>query len=565
MGAMTSKRVFQAVFAAISTYSAYRFAAAVGALAGGGSFPPGAAVRLRVLGLRGGGPPAAALLATAGLLRDGCRVLDGAGEAPAPVLGFEGAAALGEAPAGANGYFFVTAGGGDGSADPVRWVVESTPNNGSTWLPVGASVWRLASDGTADLFPELAYDTPRPPPPPVQALPVGGGAEVLVDVRPPNSWVLSSATEKLAFALGLGSLVLAGLLGRAGNARALWVGLLLTDLVLNLASVCVVVTGEPWLWREAAKCGLYVVGLAGLAAGALWLERHFIAVFLAYSAAIITGESFSEIALYGREWRRALLGQMASLSVVAGAFAFSAFFFRRRARVRARLMVLADRRRYDALWETVRAGPAAESAVLAIRTEVLLLCSGGPTDATPRQRIPLAGGWRSASSSMALRGGAAVGSLDQLFVQAMCLSPVLISKVQAWALASGGCFPCARVGGSGGSFVRWADAARDSGIPIRWASVKSHHRAIEKIVRVYAQVRHLRRVLSRRATPCCGAPCGGSATALPCLNSCWALSFHVECFAPHHSLELVLQTLALHGALQTILISFKYLDNLHSM
>lgn len=72
--------------------------------------------------------------------------------------------------------------------------------------------------------------------------------------------------------------------------------------------------------------------------------------------------------------------------------------------------------------------------------------------------------------------------------QAMCLDPILLGKVQAWAAASNGCFPA--LGDDG--FVRYQQYDEDKvKASIRWAKIKSVDRAIEKVVRVYAQVRFI--------------------------------------------------------------------------
>jgi hypothetical protein len=500
---MASKRAFQFIFAAVSAFSAYRFTSALGALERRGFFPAGV-VRLRILGLRGGGPPSTATLAVAGLLHDGCRLPSKVGT---DLLWSNGTAVLGDWPA--NGYFFVTA-SGNAAADPVQWVVESSADNGSTWLPVGASVWRLASEGAYDLFPQLAYDSynaSRWNPYAVATATSAEaeldlvdpwaqsevlGVEVRVDARPPLSWLLSSAFKKLAYALAFLSFTLFGIIGLVHRAKTMWVVLLAADLLLILAGSCIIAIEEQWLWREATKGWLYVGGVAALIGGSLWAENQFIAMFLVYSIVIILSESFTEIALYGRLWPQVLRGQATNLSVVAGAFSIFSLCFRHRALARARRLVIADCRSYDAIWKSFRANPATENALLAIRAQVLLLLKNNLkiTETIPHQRAPAAVKWqeiRLIPGSIVLMRGAPVVSLDQLFVQAWCLNPVLLSKVQAWALGSRGCFPCISTS-SAVSFVRYSDAVHEPGLPMRWATVKSTHRAIEKLVRVYGQV-----------------------------------------------------------------------------
>lgn len=81
--------------------------------------------------------------------------------------------------------------------------------------------------------------------------------------------------------------------------------------------------------------------------------------------------------------------------------------------------------------------------------------------------------------------------LGQLYCQATALSPILIKKVQDWAAATGGYFMAAGAG-SPPVFVRWEDVREDefrTGGRVRWASLKSLQRAIEKANRSYGKVR----------------------------------------------------------------------------
>ena len=79
--------------------------------------------------------------------------------------------------------------------------------------------------------------------------------------------------------------------------------------------------------------------------------------------------------------------------------------------------------------------------------------------------------------------GVPVDSLDQLFVQATLLHPILLDKVKDWASRGNGWFPSRRDKG----FVRYR-AESDNHGEIKWAKLKTASRAIEKAVRVYSQV-----------------------------------------------------------------------------
>jgi hypothetical protein len=114
-----------------------------------------------------------------------------------------------------------------------------------------------------------------------------------------------------------------------------------------------------------------------------------------------------------------------------------------------------------------------------------------------------------------------VYSIDQLFFQAITLSPILITKVQGWAAVSDGYFSSAATDAVGGSkncradnsnrgtdanhsnydsvedgdcyagFVRWLDVVDKelhTGGQVHWAKVKSVQRSIEKSTRSYGKV-----------------------------------------------------------------------------
>ena len=80
--------------------------------------------------------------------------------------------------------------------------------------------------------------------------------------------------------------------------------------------------------------------------------------------------------------------------------------------------------------------------------------------------------------------GPLVTSLDQLLAQAAGLQQFLIVKVQQWALASRGCFPCESEGGTL-SFEPWESVYRDPEARkrVQWAALKSPERALEKLLR----------------------------------------------------------------------------------
>jgi hypothetical protein len=220
---------------------------------------------------------------------------------------------------------------------------------------------------------------------------------------------------------------------------------------------------------------------------------------------------------------------------------------------RARHIVLADKVKYDTVWESIIADPT-ERAMIAelgrVAREIITQATERPLQLNRgRASVPAA-----ASSSlegpsgrafsiagrlsMALSRAASVvsvetvgggnpiwahlldcgvegttnamqpvDSMDQLYCQAVALSPLLIAKVQAWAAASNGCFLSAAEYGSfsyanenrncgdpslPAGFVRWEKVREEEmlvGGRVRWARVKSVQRSIEKSTRSYGKVK----------------------------------------------------------------------------
>ncbi len=81
-----------------------------------------------------------------------------------------------------------------------------------------------------------------------------------------------------------------------------------------------------------------------------------------------------------------------------------------------------------------------------------------------------------------------VTSLDQLFFQAWCLSPILLKKTKSWALQCKGCFPFQATDTDSITYQVYREEMEAMGSQIKWAKVKSIHRAVEKAVRAYHQV-----------------------------------------------------------------------------
>ena len=81
-----------------------------------------------------------------------------------------------------------------------------------------------------------------------------------------------------------------------------------------------------------------------------------------------------------------------------------------------------------------------------------------------------------------------LNNLDQLYVQATCLHPVLIRKVRDWASKSRGLFSVSETNGQQ-QWISLVDADVEKINLIKWCKIKTVQRAVEKTVRSYGQVR----------------------------------------------------------------------------
>ncbi len=464
-------------------------------------------VRLRPLHLRGDGgggvpPPATAgaVVGALGLLHNGCRVAEGGGGALLSGGGGTAAFFLGQ-PVVANGYFFATSEGGSVAADPVAWVIDISRDNGTTWLEVGASAWRLSTFGNGlDLFPRLPYPTPAAP----------RGAAVEMDHRQPFQMVIMSIYGGFLWAVFLLSAVAAARAGRAAAVRPLLVAFLLAAGGFLVASAAGLAYTHDW--RGSVEAALFAVAQWALALAIALRECRLVAILCAYSvlygAIIILGDAL----LYEAKWLSILLTVAQSHSAATAIFAAAVFWVRRGVLDRARRLVLADRARYDAVWTEIVAAPCAARALEDLHSTVeQLRARAASARAAARQlnRRALAlltqpGELEQMMDHVLGVSGTVdpanpVRSLDQLYVQATCLHPILMRKVRAWATASRGCFLRA----DGGGYVECAAAAAaDPPMELKFARVKAVARAIEKLVRAYGQVRCVG-----------GAPCACSARA----------------------------------------------------
>ena len=479
LAASTGKRVFHAVYLIIAAFFAYRAYLSYAGQQRNGAFLASAA-RFTALEARGGGPGTAAGVGGFGLLSDGCPVAGGRRpNATHGVVTVDFAR-----PVQANGYYFVTS-DGDPALDPVRWLVEVSAGGGASesWTAVGAGVWEMTSAGTAFPFPGLAYPTPT-----------ARGQTVGVDQG--YTWPLSlqNSIGGPEWAVGLVCCVALWRWNRGGATRPIFLACTLVDLLsVPFAAVGFRVLGD---WRNEAQAWLLLCPQTVLFLGILLFEARIVWVFALYAASIFATSVIIVSVLYGSTLATALLDGLSpgpatgcvllDLVVVA---------FRWRALRRARRLVEVDEERYTHAWALVQQGPDAPSWISDLRDLAAVLsarCQGGAPRQLVRLPPPAAGApaaeargpsrWPAApSDERGAADGAAVRSLDQLYVQALCLNPILRRKVQAWAAAS-----------AGNHVVLRTESAWSPDPPmvqVRFAAIKSVSRAVEKSVRSYAQVR----------------------------------------------------------------------------
>jgi len=513
LAAMASKPIFKLFFVLMSAFTCYSCGIASKALLEDGNFTP-SHVRLQILSTREVNPsgqqkPA---ISAFGLLQDGCPVaisyvgINNTWTISQSEL-FPGAKKI-------NGYFFKPSTNISGPEDPTSWRVESTFDNGSSWVMVGSSVWRLNPAGTPEFYPGI-HNSQR-----------AGGSEMEInvwgiggDMRPPLSWMLNTIGEYATFSLGFAGMAATSLRGRVQYTLGFWVSMLFVDALLYLAANAVILRKEQWLWREAVESWMDIGAQLLLGILTLLDEKRFIRILIMCCALNTISNTASDIVLYGRDWVDVLYARLSTLSGIGFFFGIGVLLFRQQALAQAHALVLDHKRKYDSIWDSIIANPDSKAAIFSICDASISLsnkqdaCSVAPRQrmqktksrlsvvynwasqrSLPRHsqswKMPTFGGlWRVSSAT---RPGSRqelvkVTSLDQLFFQAWCLSPILLKKTKSWALQCKGCFPFQASDTDSITYQVYKEEMEAMGSQIKWAKVKSFHRAIEKAVRAYHQ------------------------------------------------------------------------------
>ena len=443
----------------------------------------------------------------------------------------------------ADGYYFVLPPEGLSEQDPVRWVVETSGNNGTSWDPVGPCLWMttLASidggrswmplDGAAQRLAGCADGTLGLASVGVAAPLFPHGAEVRVSLRA-ESAALWIACGFLMAPLGWGAAGAAALCGRPRLVRPLMVVSLAIWAVWSLSWECT--DGSQGSgWQRGLYLWVTCATLPSLWSAAAFhaLERHLVLLFFMDGLILAASLVVLCLAVFGPGTLVALRSdESAWFIITVGAYLFLGsvvfYFLRRRALRRARLLIEGDRARYDAAWALVLQAQQDDCNLLAAKMSNLedslprsaprqtgrqIVGLGSNLEATVAltssgclaQALELATGLiPGARKKQSCQGSGRIHpatqtdtcdvarsplrSLDQLYVQATCLRPILMHKVGGW-IAGGGNHGRVSVGTqiSSALFV-CLGAAGDAAVS-RPCCLKSPMRAVEKLVRSYGQ------------------------------------------------------------------------------
>ena len=494
LAASSSKRVFHVVYLVIAAFFFYRAILCYKGQQRNGDFLASYA-RFTALEVRGGlvnmGEgigKANASIGDVGLLLNGCKVAGGLPSnftSDLVTIDFKN-------PTLANGYYFVTS-EEDAARDPVRWLVEisESGNSNTSWIPVGAAVWEMTSSGEAVPYPNLSYPTPN-----------ARGYTIKFDQG--YNWPMSLQMNVggIEWTIGLICCVIFGKWKHGAATRFVFI----TCSFLDLLSVPITALGFHALgdWRNEAQSWLLLVPQSVLFVGMFRFEAYIVWVFALYAASIYANAVIILSLLYGSTLETAFMTSLApgpmmgciilDLVVIA---------FRWRARRRARQLVLADESKYGQAWASVQQAPDALSWIRDLSNLAVVLSDRCPSYTLrqivhlPSQEVShLAYGFSSVDAQTTKRlfaressvhgyaDGLIVRSLDQLYVQALCLHPILRRKVQMWAAASSGDHQVLRRVES----VDTGERPESAMVQVRYASIKSVSRAVEKVVRCYSQV-----------------------------------------------------------------------------
>ncbi len=328
-------------------------------------------------------------------------------------------------------------------------------------------MWRVRADGTFGLYPWLS-----------RTVPDARGTAVVADHRQAWPWLVLWAGEPLMIASICYSTVLLALFGRRPWARYSWLAYFVVGVGGTLAAACELIRcGEL---REGGCALLFSLPFVTIGVGTALFERLLVQVFLAYCTVGMVAHLVQDC-VYGFDSGIYLATVVPSQYFGIAVIMVGMLLFRSAVSWRAFRLLKHDEGRYNLVWAGVLDSGDELRGLLALRQEAAALTHHSKPMAVPRQlnRIPsnLNPALRSSCwSGPALLCMLSVGrkglasaeqadidedwdpwetgiegtvdpclpmdSMDQLFLLAGCLHPLLICKTQVWALQSGGFFRC---------------------------------------------------------------------------------------------------------------------------
>ena len=357
----------------------------------------------------------------------------------------------------------------------MRWVLEAAPTAGNgSWEPVGAAVWAMTANGAAYPYPHLSYPTPA-----------ARGSAVLLDHRFTWPGSLQMCAGGFEWAAGFVGIAVSGARGNIWAARQIILaGFLLDAVVALVAAVGFHALGD---WRNEAQSWLLIWPQSVYLLGVLLVQSRIVLIQWLYILSLWVICIIIVMRVYQNSLADALIacvlpGPANSLTFLNAVI----IFFRWRTLRRARRLVEMDQGRYAQAWAAVQQAPGAAAWIDELREVTAGLVERCPRAAVRQtvRLIPRRGRDPGAAAGYGPGfgpDGAVVTGLDQVYVQALCVYPVLKRKVQQWAAAAEGLHQIVRT--SSGP----ADAAAPL-VQVRIAGIKSVSRSVEKAVRVYAQV-----------------------------------------------------------------------------
>ena len=245
----------------------------------------------------------------------------------------------------------------------------------------------------------------------------------------------------------------------------------------------------------------------------MFFEEKYVLVIFFYGVIRTGSSAIQSIALYKKPWILFLAQDFVlSSSLLAFIFVIFDLLNRKRIVIQASRLVVKDMELYNVAWKTISLENF--EALARLKSQVHVLAKQCPRS-NPRQAtlryingdIEKANLESNASIfSRSFKKGAILNlihsswrqiiigqtmltkldSIDQVFSQALCLHPMLLKKVNTWALESDGYFPVLIERTP--SYTAYKEVKDDQNARIKYGKLKSSKRSIEKLVRSYCMV-----------------------------------------------------------------------------